>query len=86
MRKIVVIETLDGKTMEFIPSGSAILENGVVTFTGMSTRTIRELERFGAVGLAEGGQLFPKDGAAFMDALVEETNRTSFVRACEVKE
>jgi hypothetical protein len=82
VKKEITISTFNTNTEKWEKFGSVILsEDGVVSFEGMNEKAIREYYDHGAVGLAGGGVKFPKDGAAFLNALVLETNRTSFVRA-----
>jgi hypothetical protein len=82
--KKVIIEAIDSNTMEWEKIGSVLLsEDGVVSFEGLNERAIREYYDFGVVGRGKDGPLFPKDGAAFMDALYLECNRCSMVRAVD---
>jgi hypothetical protein len=78
----VDISVLNTSTLKWKKIGSVLLsESGIVTFTGLNKRFIAEMNTFGVVGNSKSGQLFPSAGAAFMDALVEETGRCSMVRA-----
>ena len=82
--KKVIIEAIDSNTMEWEKIGSVLLsEDGVVSFEGMNERSIREYHDFGAVGNGRDGQLFPRDGEKFLDALYLECNRCSMVRAID---
>ncbi len=72
MRKVVDFTVLDGDAMDMVPFGRVVLENGIISFDGLSEHFIRELHCYGVIGDPKEGPLFPRDGERFLEALHRE--------------
>lgn len=86
MKKIVDFKTLNGDTMKMEQFGRVILEDGNVSYEGLTPHFIKEMNDFGVIGYPpSAGPIFPKDGAKFLEALQREFSG-SMLRASAVRE
>lgn len=85
MKKIVDFKTLNGDTMKMEQFGRVILEDGDVSYEGLTPHFIKEMNDFGVIGSAKVGPLFPRDGLVFLEALQREFSG-SMLRASAVRE